>query len=111
MELKITQAEGPDGWLVIITEGEIDLATAPRVDAAFDDAIENGAERIAIDLRTVSFMDSTGLRSVITAHRRLEMASGRFAVVADDGPARRLLEVAGVMAVLSVVATPEDLTS
>ncbi len=111
MELKITETDGPGGWRIITTEGEIDLATAPQLDGAFEGTITSGYDRIAIDLRTVSFMDSTGLRSLIAAHRRLEADARRLAIIADDGPARRLLEVAGVIDVLHVVASPDGLAT
>jgi anti-sigma B factor antagonist len=49
--------------------GELDLATAPILDAALQD-LEAPCERVVLDLSRLTFIDSTGLRLVFSAHRR-----------------------------------------
>lgn len=110
MLLTVTTSEH-DGWSTVTPQGEIDISSAPQLDEAFDGVLEGGAERVAVDLRGVTFMDSTGLRSLILAHRRLADADGTLAVVPGTGPVRRVLEVAGVLDSLVVVASVDDLPS
>jgi anti-sigma B factor antagonist len=109
VELSITQEQGR-AWWVVAAAGEIDIASASQLDEALDNAMSAGHERIAVDLRRVSFMDSTGLRSLIAADRHLAELDGELAV-APPGAARRLLEVAGVTGVLRIVESIEDLES
>lgn len=108
VELNITKASHGK-WMVLTVEGEIDIATAPALDDALDEVIGSGASDIAVDLRPVSFMDSTGLRSLMIADRRVREAGGTLAVVAGTGPAHRLLELAGVTETLTLADALEDL--
>lgn len=108
MQLNVTRND-ERGWTIISAEGEIDIASAPVLDDAVSDAIDGGATKLAIDLQPAGFMDSTGLRSLISAHRRLEEQGGRLFVIPGSGPVRRLLEVAGVVDTLHVVSSADDL--
>lgn len=82
-------------WTVIAVLGEVDLATAPRLESLFGEHVKDGA-RIVVDLQGVSFMDSTGLRVLIAAHRQLDERAGQFAVVPGSGAVARLLDLTGV---------------
>ena len=55
--------------LTIHVHGELDLATAPQLDAAL--GAVDGAAEVEIDLSAVSFCDAAGLRALELAHRRL----------------------------------------
>ena len=78
------------------------------LDDAVDVALDSGSNHIAVDLQPTGFMDSTGLRSLFSAHRRLS-DGGRLIVIPGTGPVRRLLEVAGVESALEIVDSPDDL--
>ena len=108
MQLKVTTSE-EQGWTVIRAEGEIDIASAPLLDDAVDEAVGSGSHHVAVDLQPIVFMDSTGLRSLISAHRQLEKNGGRLVVIPGSGPVRRLLQVAGVEETLHLAASVEDL--
>lgn len=82
-------------WYVVSVTGEVDLATAPSLRRAFEDAGDS-SDAVLADLSGVSFMDSTGLRVLIAAHQGLEAAGGKFAVVPGDGAVARLLDITGV---------------
>lgn len=108
MLLTVTTSEH-DGWSTVIPKGEIDISSAPQLDEAFEGVLAGGSDRVAVDLRGVSFMDSTGLRSLILAHRRLADGDGLLAVIPGTGSVRRVLEVAGVLDSLVVAASVDDL--
>jgi anti-anti-sigma factor len=77
----------------VVPHGELDLATAPAVAGAIDDLMARRFDRIVLDLRETSFMDSTGLRLVIAQTTR---ADGRVTLI--DGPSAvgRLFDLAGL---------------
>lgn len=108
MQLNVTRSER-EGWTVVAADGEIDIASAPILDDELADAVDAGAKKVAIDLTPTGFMDSTGLRSLISVHRKLEDVGGALYVIPGSGPVRRLLEVAGVIDTLNVVASVEEL--
>lgn len=52
--------------------GELDLVTAALVRAALDQAASERPDHLVIDLRELSFIDSTGVHLLLDAHRRLQ---------------------------------------
>jgi anti-sigma B factor antagonist len=91
-----------DGVDVLFVEGEIDVASAPRLIAALNDAVAEAARSVIIDLTSVGFMDSTGLALLINAHRRLTVRRKGFAVVCPAGPLRRVFEITDMIDTLRV---------
>jgi anti-sigma B factor antagonist len=91
-----------DGVDVLSVEGELDIATAPRLIAALNDTIANAVRSVVVDLSLVAFMDSTGLALLINAHRRLTRRSKGFAVVCPAGPLRRVFEITDMVDTLRV---------
>ena len=78
------------GATVVIPTGELDLATAPSLESALGRAFtESAGGRVVLDLRELEFIDSSGLRTLLTARRR--------AVTGDE----RTLEIAGVRQVFT----------
>lgn len=50
--------------------GDLDMSTSPRLGRAVKTALRRGARRIIVDLHNVTFIDSSGLRTLIELHRR-----------------------------------------
>jgi anti-sigma B factor antagonist len=91
-----------DGVDLLFVEGEIDVASAPRLIAALNEAVAEAARSVIIDLTSVGFMDSTGLALLINAHRRLAVRRKGFAVVCPAGPLRRVFEITDMVDTLRV---------
>jgi anti-anti-sigma factor len=66
--------------------------------------------RIAIDLRKVGFMDSVGLGVLIGARRRASADGVAVALICVDGPVRRVIDVAGLADVFTIVGSEDELT-
>jgi anti-sigma B factor antagonist len=84
-----------DDRLVLRVAGEIDIATAPRLQAALAAARDAGVEEVWVDLVGVRFIDSTGISILLRATRELP-GPRRLAVICPDGAARRALDLCGV---------------
>jgi anti-sigma B factor antagonist len=91
---------------VVVPTGELDLATAPALEDALSRAFDSSAARVVLDLRELEFIDSSGLRTLLTARRRSEDAGARFSLVAGHRGLERTLEIAGVHKVFDW--TPAD---
>ena len=100
-----------DGVAVLSVEGEIDVASAPRLISALNDAVAEAVRSVVIDLTSVDFMDSTGLAPLIDAHRRLTRRQKGFAVVCPAGPLRRVFEVTDMVDTLRVCPDRETATA
>ena len=93
-----------DGRAVVVIRGELDLATAPDLEAAIQGRLDDGQD-VVVDLRELEFMDSTGLRVLVAAHARVEGPEQLLQIVRPlpGASIERILAVAGVERVLDVV--------
>ena len=64
-----------------------------------------------LDLTDVTFMDSTGLRVLLDLRRAAAESGLPLAIVCPEGPARLILEVAGVEDILPLHPTLEEATA
>jgi anti-sigma B factor antagonist len=95
------------GVAVVAPEGEIDLRTADAVRAELD-AGRAEAPCLVLDLREVTFMDSSGIRLLIEAQLTAERDGFDFAVVRGPGQVQRLFELAGLEGRLPIVDDPSQ---
>jgi len=88
--------ERDDDRTTVHVAGEIDLASAPALERRVLEAIAGGARAVTLDMSEVSFMDSTGLRSVLTIREAALAAGGSLVLSRPSEPVRRLLDVSGL---------------
>jgi len=79
------------GRLLAAPSGELDLATAPLLIAAL--RAHDGCERVVIDLRGLSFMDSSGLRLLVSEHARAQAEGYELQLVRGGPEVARLLRL------------------
>lgn len=92
--------------------GEIDLYTAPRLQAEFTRLLEDNPARVVIDMSGVDFCDSTGMNVLLSALKRLKERGGRLEVAAPRPAVRKILQVTGLDSVFTVhEAVPAELLS
>lgn len=87
-----------DDGVRVTLEGELDLATAAEVDAALRESIESAVEpeRCMVDLRGLTFMDSSGLRTILGAGRAARRQGRSLTLVAGPPAVQRVFEICGV---------------
>jgi anti-anti-sigma factor len=91
------------GVRVLAIQGELDIATAPRLAVRIDGARRNGARRLLIDLTTAEFCDSTGLRALVGCRQEVLASGGRMVVaVPGDSAVGRMFALAGAAELLPV---------
>ena len=92
---------------VLRVAGEIDLATAPTLEAAIDAVLADMLNALVIDLSAVEFLASVGLRLLIAANEQAEIP-GRFAVVADNPATRKPIQLTDLDKIFAVFPTLDD---
>lgn len=90
-----------DGFVVALA-GELDLATAPVAEQELMRA-EASEDLIVLDLRGLTFIDSTGLRLMIAADRRAHDRGAAFVIVQGSPQVRRLFDLSGVAGHLETI--------
>ena len=81
------------GWSV---RGEIDAGTCPDLDAALADIPDVADGIIELDLAGVTFIDSSGLRVLITLVTRVHNTSGTVVIRNPSRPVARIVEITGL---------------
>jgi anti-sigma B factor antagonist len=79
-----------DGAVVLVLEGELDLAATPRLRARVD---EVGAGGLVLDFRRATFIDSAVLKELLRARSELAARDARLVLVGVPPAIRRLLDL------------------
>jgi anti-anti-sigma factor len=88
--------------VVIVAAGELDLIGAPLL----AEAVPEGDEPVVIDLESVGFMDSSGLRALLEVRQRC-LESGRpFALARPSDAVRRVLELVDLKREFELLEAP-----
>lgn len=99
--------EQHDGAVVLRVAGELDMLTTPKLQEAITRELAAGPAVLVIDLTDVTFLASSAMAAIVSAHRE---AADRTAVriVATSRETARPLEVAGLNAFLAIFPTLKD---
>ena len=91
--MEIVAQRGGNGEIVLALDGELDLGTAEPLRESLFDAIEHDGHGVAVDMRGCSFIDSTGLRILVEAARRLGHEGQRLQLIGMCDQPRRVFEL------------------
>jgi anti-sigma B factor antagonist len=80
---------------VVAPRGELDLYSVREVGAALAER-PDGCELVVLDLRGLSFSDTSGIRLVVETLQQLNAAGTRFALLRGEPQVQRLFALAGL---------------
>lgn len=84
-----------DGIIVVALRGDVDLAVSPIVRNLLA-AAGSGAQIVRLDMKAVTFLDSSGLAAMTTYGRELADAGGRLQIGDRSYLVDRVLEISGL---------------
>jgi anti-sigma B factor antagonist len=97
------------GDALIALSGELDLSGAPALDEEIGRlAARDDVRRVVLDLRGLVFLDSSGLRVVALAARRLEGAGRDLLLVRGSETVQRVFEITRMAERLEFVDAPPN---
>jgi anti-anti-sigma factor len=86
----------------ITLAGEVDAATSRALAESLAEAIDAGCRRLECDVAAVSFIDASGIDSLLTAHRRVRPTGGALVLIGPSHHFRRLLVITGLDLTLEI---------
>ncbi|PIW27937.1 MAG: anti-sigma factor antagonist [Rhodospirillales bacterium CG15_BIG_FIL_POST_REV_8_21_14_020_66_15] len=95
------------GAVVIALEGDIDLQTSPKAREALLAAVGRG-KPVVVDLAKVSYIDSSGVASLVEALQTAKKGGQTLALAAVSEGAMRVLKLARLDAVFTIHANVDD---
>jgi stage II sporulation protein AA (anti-sigma F factor antagonist) len=94
-ELSVGVIRDDDRCTLLLT-GELDLASAPKIEQILPELCANGASEIVLDLRQLTFMDSTGLRAILACGTLCERHLCDFGLIRGTRAVQRVFELTGL---------------
>jgi anti-anti-sigma factor len=91
-----------DAWPVLRVAGEVDIQTSPTLAERLQSVLDQGHPSLLVDLREVTFLDSTGLSVLIAGLRRCQDAGGELRLVSPRPNVRKVFEITGLTEVFHV---------
>ena len=92
----------------VTVSGELDLVSSPTLEAELERATGSDCDVVVVDLRTLDFMDSTGLHVLFKGYQRAQESGRAFAVTRGSEQVDRLLKLTAVADVMRIVDSPEQ---
>jgi anti-sigma B factor antagonist len=100
-----TEVKQEDGRADVALRGELDLATLPIAERAVE-KVDGAATTLVLDLRKLTFIDSSGLRLILTTAEKWGGDSRRLFIVRGPAQVERVFELTGAGARLNVIEDP-----
>lgn len=91
LDLSIEEREGGPA---IVLVGELDISTVDRAESALRQAQERGSLDVLLDLSGLRFLDSTGLRFVLSGDARQRASGGHLRIVPGPERVQRVFRIA-----------------
>src|SRR6202521_5666026 len=108
MALEVQTRQVDNGVTVVAPTGRLDVAGAPALKDAISGEVKNGRPRVVLDMEGISFVDSTGLGSVIAALKQIRSSQGALRLAAPNQQVRVVLELTTLDRVFPYYSTVEE---
>jgi anti-anti-sigma factor len=92
----------------LLLAGDLDLATAGEADLAILTAEESRPPVLILDLSELDFMDSTGLRVIVSAASRARDEARRLVLVKGPDVVQRVFEITRLAERLEIVESADE---
>jgi anti-anti-sigma factor len=106
VEILEVRTEDRDGFVHVALMGELDLSTVAKVQEELRKIEAASPPTLVVDLSKLSFLDSTGLRCIVTADERAREEGRRVVIVRGPDPVQRVFAITRLEERLEMVDDP-----
>jgi len=92
---------GQPGYVLALS-GRLDASTAPELDRQLVELPDGASKTVTIDLSDVTYVASSGLRTLLLAHRRQQTGGGRLVVRHPQPRVWAVMQLCGFDQILDV---------
>jgi anti-sigma B factor antagonist len=97
------ETEVESGGMEIRCAGEIDVGSCSKLIDAFDRVFSGGVDAVRVDMRAVTFIDSTGIGCLLHGALKAEKLGTAFVVVPSDA-VQRFIDITGLGSPLHIAS-------
>ena len=91
-----------DELSVVDVAGEVDVFSAPELAEQLSQLFDAGRQTVVVDLTSVTFLDSTGLGTLVAARNRAEEAGGQLPIIGSAERVLKLFRITGLDEVFEI---------
>jgi anti-anti-sigma factor len=92
-----------EGQAVIIAlAGRMDAVSAPQFEKTADDFIEQRETQILIDFKSLEYISSAGLQSILALAKRMELISGTVILSDLNGAVKEVFDISGFSSIFPI---------
>ncbi len=97
------------GHCVVRLTGRLDAVTAPELEGFLTELIDGGQTSVAVDLSTLEYVSSAGLRVFLVSAKKLKVAKGAFSLAGLKDNIKEVIEISGFPSIMPCYDSLEDL--
>lgn len=101
-EFQIDVDQRDDGNLVVTPLGEVDLASSPQLRTRLSELISQKPTHLVLDLSQVTYMDSSGVATLVEALQQCRRQSATLALAGLQDRVRSVFEIARLDTVFDI---------
>ncbi|MEV4137599.1 STAS domain-containing protein [Dactylosporangium sp. NPDC049742] len=90
------------GGVAIVVRGDLDYGATDRFRQCVERALQPPPGTLYLDLRLVTFMDSSGIGALVAAHRQAEQTGSRLVLEHPSATLLRTLRTAGLISLFGL---------
>jgi anti-sigma B factor antagonist len=93
---------------IMRVEGRVDSETAPELDSALTDLLSNHRNKIVLDLKSVDYLSSAGLRALVKALKDAQTAGGDLRLASVSEPVEVILRTVGMLQMFKLYPSDQE---
>ena len=109
--MKIQIKKSDAGVDLVELEGELDFHSSPEVRGQLAKLIERQAPKVLIDLKSVNYIDSSGLATFVELFQKMKRYSGHLVLFNLNQGVRSVFEIAKLDTIFKLAATQQEALS
>ncbi|MFZ9061536.1 MAG: STAS domain-containing protein, partial [Steroidobacteraceae bacterium] len=102
--MQVTWQEN-DGIMEVRATGRLDGYWSDHLAQALDELLRQGNHSVRLNMAEIEYLSSLGIRVLISSHKKFRAVGGSFALRAPGSSVLKVLELAGLAALLLEGAT------
>jgi len=103
--------ESKNGLSVCHIDGEIDINSSPAIKKAFDKLISQKAPRVVISLANVTYVDSSGLATLVEILKNMKSYGGKLRLTSLSPKIKSLFEITKLEKLFEIMSNEEEAVS
>ncbi|MCF7895300.1 MAG: STAS domain-containing protein [Candidatus Omnitrophica bacterium] len=105
--MKISE-DKKDGIMAVSVSGEINIDTSPDLRKAFDQYTQQGIKKVIIDCQNLTYIDSSGLATLIELMQRLKKIEGGLKICNLADKVKSVFEITKLDKLFDICSSQEQ---